>query len=83
MQGKPAQLPNEEYPGVRSRFDDFVAYVLEHNMGSWHSLTSLRTHINYTLHTHYSGLFLPWHRHFIWLWENALREECGYPGYLP
>lgn len=41
------------------------------------------THINYTLNVHLSGLFLPWHRHFLWLWEKALREECGYPGHLP
>jgi tyrosinase len=41
------------------------------------------THINYTLNSHYSGLFLPWHRHFLWLFEKALREECGYKGYLP
>lgn len=41
------------------------------------------THINYTLHTHLSGLFLPWHRHFIHLWETALRDECGYKGFLP
>ncbi|KAJ5141197.1 N-acetyl-6-hydroxytryptophan oxidase ivoB [Penicillium atrosanguineum] len=66
LQNLPNQVPTAEYPGVRSRFDDFVA-----------------THINYTLHTHYSGLFLPWHRRFIWLWERALREECGYQGYLP
>ncbi|KAJ5211586.1 N-acetyl-6-hydroxytryptophan oxidase ivoB [Penicillium cinerascens] len=66
LQKLPNQVPTAEYPGVRSRFDDFVA-----------------THINYTLHTHYSGLFLPWHRRFIWLWERALREECGYQGYLP
>lgn len=25
MQGKPQHLPREEYPGVRNRFDDFVA----------------------------------------------------------
>jgi tyrosinase len=24
---KPPRLPTAEYPGVRSRFDDFVAYV--------------------------------------------------------
>ncbi|KAJ5124089.1 uncharacterized protein N7515_007914 [Penicillium bovifimosum] len=66
MQRQPQHLPREEYPGVRNRFDDFVA-----------------THINYTLSVHYSGLFLPWHRHFLWLWETALRDECGYSGYLP
>ncbi|KAJ5683502.1 N-acetyl-6-hydroxytryptophan oxidase ivoB [Penicillium macrosclerotiorum] len=63
---KPPQLPTAEYPGVRSRFDDFVA-----------------THINYTLHAHLTGLFLPWHRRFTWLFERALRDECGYTDYLP
>ncbi|KAJ5115229.1 domain di-copper centre [Penicillium alfredii] len=66
MQQKPKQLPASEFPGVRNRFDDFVA-----------------THINYTLQVHYSGLFLPWHRHYIWLWERAIRDECEYTGYLP
>jgi hypothetical protein len=27
MQKQPQQLPREEFPGVRNRFDDFVAYV--------------------------------------------------------
>ncbi|CAG8163098.1 unnamed protein product [Penicillium olsonii] len=66
LQKKPQHLPREEYPGVRNRFDDFVA-----------------THINYTLNVHYSALFLPWHRHFLFLWETALREECDYAGNLP
>lgn len=26
---------------------------------------------------------LPWHRHFLWEMEQALRNECGYSGYLP
>ncbi|KAJ5103928.1 N-acetyl-6-hydroxytryptophan oxidase ivoB [Penicillium argentinense] len=63
---KPPRLSTAEYPGVRSRFDDFAA-----------------THINQTLKVHYSGLFLPWHRRFVWLWEQALRDECGYIGYQP
>lgn len=28
MQKQPQHLPREEFPGVRNRFDDFVAYVL-------------------------------------------------------
>jgi tyrosinase len=32
---------------------------------------------------HWSGLLLPWHRHFNWIVEKGLREECGYGGYLP
>lgn len=29
------------------------------------------------------GNFLSWHRYFTWIYERALREECGYKGYQP
>ena len=29
------------------------------------------------------GLFFPFHRYFIWLYDKALREECGYTGRQP
>lgn len=41
------------------------------------------THINQTLSIHATGNFLSWHRYFVWTWEKALREECGYQGYQP
>ncbi|KAK1981675.1 hypothetical protein LZ30DRAFT_592215 [Colletotrichum cereale] len=40
-------------------------------------------HINQTLTIHGTGNFLTWHRYFIWAYENALRQECGYDGYQP
>lgn len=40
------------------------------------------THINQTRSIHLSGIFLSWHRNFVWLWENALHQECGYPAHL-
>ncbi|KAI1207613.1 Di-copper centre-containing protein [Annulohypoxylon truncatum] len=40
-------------------------------------------HINQTNFIHQSGYLLPWHRLFLWQIEKALREECGYKGYLP
>lgn len=43
----------------------------------------IAVHANYTMHIHLDGIFLTWHRHFVYLWEQALREECGYPGYQP
>ncbi|KAF2237624.1 putative tyrosinase [Viridothelium virens] len=33
--------------------------------------------------THYTAAFLSWHRWFIHLYEDALRNECDYNGYLP
>lgn len=41
------------------------------------------THINQTSSIHLDGIFLAWHRNFVWLWESALRDECGYDGYQP
>lgn len=29
------------------------------------------------------AIFLAWHRYFVWQYEKALREECGYKGYQP
>ena len=31
----------------------------------------------------YKGNFLSWHRYFMLAWEQTLRNECGYKGYLP
>ncbi|KAK7959707.1 tyrosinase [Apiospora aurea] len=41
------------------------------------------THINHTLDAHYTGNFMAWHRWFIYTYETALRDECGYQGYQP
>ncbi|KAG6085414.1 hypothetical protein E4U15_001272 [Claviceps sp. LM218 group G6] len=40
-------------------------------------------HIRLATKIHGTGLFLPWHRHFLYLYETALRDECGYTGYQP
>ncbi|KAK8102402.1 tyrosinase [Apiospora sp. TS-2023a] len=66
LMAKPPRTPLEKAPGVRSRYDDFVA-----------------THINATNTIHFTGNFLSWHRYYIWAFETALRDECGYEGYLP
>ncbi|KAH7348468.1 hypothetical protein BKA65DRAFT_261082 [Rhexocercosporidium sp. MPI-PUGE-AT-0058] len=40
-------------------------------------------HIQQTFSIHSTGNFLSWHRYFVWAYETALREECGYKGYQP
>ncbi|CAG7565237.1 unnamed protein product [Fusarium equiseti] len=40
-------------------------------------------HLNSTQEIHYTGNFLSWHRYFTWLYEEALRNECGYKGTQP
>ena len=41
------------------------------------------THINKTLLVHNNGIFISWHRHFLYLFEKALKDECGFKGTLP
>ncbi|KAJ5502237.1 Tyrosinase [Penicillium fimorum] len=41
------------------------------------------THINQTTGIHYTGTFLAWHRYYIWNFEEAMRNECGYTGDYP
>lgn len=40
-------------------------------------------HMNQTNTIHGTANFLPWHRYLIYLWEQKLRTQCGYNGYLP
>jgi hypothetical protein len=40
-------------------------------------------HINQTLTIHGTANFLSWHRYFVWAYESALRNECGYQGWQP
>ncbi|QRW09348.1 tyrosinase [Ceratobasidium sp. AG-Ba] len=40
-------------------------------------------HMDTNIKDHFTGLFLPWHRWYLYAFEKALREECGYTGYLP
>lgn len=41
------------------------------------------THINQTQTIHFTGTFLAWHRYYVWNFEQALRNECGYTGDYP
>ncbi|KAI1662546.1 Di-copper centre-containing protein [Daldinia decipiens] len=40
-------------------------------------------HISQADYIHWVGHFLPWHRYFLWLFEQALRNECSYEGSVP
>lgn len=41
------------------------------------------THINQTTTIHLTANFLSWHRYYTWLYEEALRKECGFKGDQP
>ncbi|GAB7364090.1 hypothetical protein MBLNU230_g4642t1 [Neophaeotheca triangularis] len=70
MNHEPLRVTTDEmrnqYPGVRSRWDEFVA-----------------THIDMTMNIHVTADFLAWHRNFVHLLEEDLRNLCGYVSYMP
>ncbi|TQN71850.1 Tyrosinase-like protein orsC [Colletotrichum shisoi] len=68
MLTSPSKSDPKFAPGARNRYDDFVA-----------------VHINQTTQIHGTpqGNFLTWHRYFVWAYEEALRNECGYKGSQP
>ncbi|KAJ6559934.1 Di-copper centre-containing protein [Mycena capillaripes] len=40
-------------------------------------------HMDLNHRIHWTGLFYPWHRWYLHVFENALRNRCGYEGPLP
>ena len=40
-------------------------------------------HANYSRSIHGTGNFLTWHRYFTFVYEQALKNECGYKGTQP
>ncbi|QRV80544.1 tyrosinase [Ceratobasidium sp. AG-Ba] len=41
------------------------------------------THMDTNVKDHFTALFLPWHRWFLWQFEKTLQDQCGYEGALP
>ncbi|KXJ90252.1 hypothetical protein Micbo1qcDRAFT_110944, partial [Microdochium bolleyi] len=40
-------------------------------------------HQQMTPQIHSAGIFLPWHRYYLWTFSRMLREECGYTAPFP
>lgn len=79
------------FPGALSRYDDFVAYHMTHaskySSNSCLSLTPERKGtsliITGSVQLHDNLHLFGAHKYFVWLFEKALRDECGYTGYQP
>ncbi|ROW06577.1 hypothetical protein VMCG_04265 [Cytospora schulzeri] len=43
----------------------------------------LGLHISRTDYSHFCGKFVPWHRYYLQLYQDALEESCNYTGPMP
>jgi tyrosinase len=69
-------------PGSRSRFDDFSGVHIFQTFDIHFNVCAMTANDRCTADLR-QARFLPWHRYFVWKYEKALREECGYKGYQP
>jgi hypothetical protein len=66
-----------------TRFDDFpYAHYYFGGEGERLFVVCSRRQSTNERVVHNMASFLPWHRYFIHLYEQALREDCHYQGYL-
>ncbi|KAF5348693.1 hypothetical protein D9758_006865 [Tetrapyrgos nigripes] len=59
--------------------DDIAAY---NSSGSWYD-DFVYMHMDLNHRIHVTGFFLPWHRWYVQVYENTLKEKCGYTGVSP
>ena len=78
LKTKPSRLGFQNH----SLYDDFPYFHSRVGEQS-RSAAPLRVFQLLTMLAHYTAAFFSWHRWFIYLYEEALRAECGYDGYLP
>ena len=86
LREKPALSTQAYASGARSRFDDWDATHIKVSNNVHFSVSTCSLPPGRTSRTWLSsrqGLFLHFHRYFTWLYEKALRDECGYKGSQP
>jgi tyrosinase len=85
MHRSPSKM-NKFFPTTRHRYDDFVAFHI--NATGWdpgtHNNGFFMPFHRYDRH-HVSMLIAltPEFSYLLWIWENTLRDECGYKGPTP
>lgn len=82
LQSKPP-LTAHQAPGAKSRFDDYVVVHVQQTHRNHGSVRCPPPMLPRRSTDAPQTFFLPWHRYYIWHYENALRTECGYTGYQP
>jgi tyrosinase len=70
-------ISKKHFPIVTSRYEDFVA-LHTNSTGGGGFLSALGGS-----GIHNVGVFLPWHRYVVWVYEETIRNECGWDQAVP
>ena len=87
---KPSKLDSKQFPGAKSRYDDFVVVHMNQTLTIHGTVREPyapqsrgRRGKGVVATDSTQGNFLSWHRYYTWNWERVLRAECGFKGTQP
>ncbi|KAH8978459.1 Di-copper centre-containing protein [Lactarius akahatsu] len=76
-----SHLPHD--PALTATVDPSISQIPPINASGSYYDDIVYTHMDLNIRIHFTGLFLPWHRWYVYLFENALKSKCGYTGVSP
>ncbi|KUJ14273.1 Di-copper centre-containing protein [Mollisia scopiformis] len=75
-----AELPHNS--SLVATVGEFAAIAkITSNSSYYDDYTYVHSDLNPTIH--FTGLFFPFHRYFVWSYTQALKNDCGYTGVAP
>jgi tyrosinase len=80
---KPSKLNPTQFPGAKSRYDDFVVVHMNQTLSIHNTVRAYGPSLAWSNAEQLQGSFLSWHRYYTWSFERVLREECGFNGTQP
>ncbi|KAF8470980.1 Di-copper centre-containing protein [Russula ochroleuca] len=76
-----SQLPHD--PALTPSVDPSVSLIPPVNTSSSYFDDIVYLHMDLNIRIHFTGLFLPWHRWYVHIFEESLKNKCGYTGVSP
>ncbi|KAI9447354.1 Di-copper centre-containing protein [Lactarius psammicola] len=76
-----SHLPHD--PALTPTVDPSVSLIPPFNASSSYYDDLVYIHMDLNTRIHFTGLFLPWHRWYVYVYEQALKNKCGYTGVSP
>ncbi|KAF7302077.1 Di-copper centre-containing protein [Mycena indigotica] len=76
-----ANLPHDD--ALAPSVPPSISNIVPVNTSSSYYDDFVYLHMDLNTKIHFTGLFLPWHRWYVAVYERALKEKCGYKGTSP
>ncbi|KAA1473808.1 Di-copper centre-containing protein [Dentipellis sp. KUC8613] len=76
-----SHLPHD--PAFSPSVDPSISLIPPVNASGSYYDDFVYMHMDLNVRIHFTGLFLPWHRWYVNVYETALKEKCGYEGSAP